>query len=300
MTWAASTDVCLVRDLTPDDVRQHGGRLRSRCRRSTCTPWAQAALHRWLEWTAASGGAAQRGACRARRHTASAALSPPSPTPTWCWAASRAAGARRQHHARSRKGLARRWRRWPGAHRARCGRWPRASSRSRGTHDLRHPRDLDPARPRPARLHPDRLRRRRADARRRAGGRNRRRARPHPTPSWQLLRAWPARLRHQARRRAHARGPARRAGAAARGALRRDGSDGGAPARAGGLRSRGAAPAPLARPALSRPGLRAEHRVGPGSARRRPARRRRSSTASTRASTATKTARRPSRWSMRG
>ena len=50
------------------------------------------------------------------------------------------------------------------------------------------------------------------DARRRAGGRNRHHARPRPAPSRELLRARPARLRHQARRRAHARGPARASG----------------------------------------------------------------------------------------
>ena len=72
-------------------------------------------------------------------------------------------------------------------------------------------------------------------------------------------------------------GPLARAGAAARGAVRARWR----PRRARqlelrGLRPRGAAPAPLARPALSRPGLRAEHRGrAPGSARRAAPRRRR-------------------------
>ena len=187
------------------------------------------------------GRAAQRGRHpRARRPTASAAPSPPSPTPTWCWAASR--GSRRLGGSitldpgKARAAVAALAGRMTGARRGGAGRGHRQDRG--GAHDLRDPRDLDPARPRSARLHPDRLRRRRADARRRAGGRDRHRARPRPAPSRELLGARPARLRHQARRRAHARGPARRAGAAARGAVRRDGSDGGAPARAGGLRSR--------------------------------------------------------------
>ena len=80
-----------------------------------------------------------------------------------------------------------------------------------GAHDLRHPRDLDPARPRPARLHPDRLRRRRPDARAGHGGGDRHSARARAAPPGQLLGPRAPRRRHQARRRAHPGGPPARA-----------------------------------------------------------------------------------------
>ena len=91
-----------------------------------------------------------------------------------------------------------------------------------------------------------------------------------PASSRKLLGARPARLRHQARRRPHARGPAAASGAPQLAGLFAEMEDGlRAPARAGGLRRRPAAPAPLARPPLSRPGLRAE----PGARATRPPRR---------------------------
>ena len=60
--------------------------------------------------------------------------------------------------------------------------------------DLGDPRDLDPARPRSARLHADRLRRRRAHARPGAGRGDRHSARARAAPSRQLLGARPAGL----------------------------------------------------------------------------------------------------------
>ena len=104
------------------------------------------------------------GGLRPGRHRAR-----PSPTPTWC---SGRIGTRRRlggsigiDPALAR----RRWRSW----RARMSRPLGVEAARRGhrhdrgrPHDLRHPGDLDPAWPRSARLHPDRLRGRRAHARR--------------------------------------------------------------------------------------------------------------------------------------
>src|SRR5581483_8761433 len=177
-----------------------------------------------------------------------------------------AAPPRRQHRDRSGAGP-------PGGGRPRgedgaaaVGRGARRGHRHHrgGPHDLRHPRDLHPARPRPARLHPHRLRRSRSHARPRDGRRDRHPARAGAAASRQLLGPGPPGRRHQARRRAHPRGPAARAPGGPRRGLRGDGGGGPRPARAGGLRTGSAAPAPVPRPALSGPGLRAPPEPGRG------------------------------------
>src|SRR6266446_6339241 len=112
-------------------------------------------------------------------------------------------GPHRYHAAAGRQHLDRRRACPPGRRRAGgedgwCAHGGRARRGHRahrgGAHDLGDPRDLHPARPRPARLHLGRLRRRRTHARTRAGRRDRHPACAGPASPRQLLGAGPARL----------------------------------------------------------------------------------------------------------
>ena len=307
-----STDVCLVRDLHAADDRPTAwwARSRSRCRRSTCTPSARAAARSpGSTWTAAcqvgprsAGAVAGPGRLRPRRHRAHRHRRQRGAGPHRHAAGGWAAASRIDPGAGARGGGRAGRAAWSG--RSASRRWPRASSRiavarmtsaireisiQRGhdprdftliafggagpMHAARHGRgDRHPARARPA---PSR-----ATSRRSACS-------PPTSSTTTSARAW-ARCA-SARRRCAALFAEMEAAARRQLELR-------------GLRARAAAAAPLARPALPRPGLRAEHR-GRARAREPPALdadRGRLPPPAPRASTATRTRRRPSSWSTRG
>src|SRR5712692_452022 len=178
---------------------------------------------------------------------------------------------RRQHHARRRARPGGRRRSRQALRSVDDGRGARRGDRHdrHRADDLRDPRDLDPARARPPRFHADRLRRRRAHARARTGPGDRNPAGARAAAPRELLGARPPRVRHQARRRQDARGAAARAPHGRGRVVRRDGARRAASARAGGIRHAAAADFPLARPALPRPGFRAERGPRRGRARAR-------------------------------